>query len=90
MSQLIRYSAISALRYSPEMDAQGYWSRPVRALRNDARAAGARTFECDEYHSGGFDRALGFSTIEPMNIDLAENLTIPGVRMLCHFAQPSP
>ena len=56
----------------------------------DARAAGVCTFEC--YSSIGaerFYRALGFSTVEPMTLALAENLTIPGVRMLCQIAQPS-
>lgn len=57
----------------------------------DARAAGVCTFECySSIGAEGFYRALGFSTVEPMKLVLAENLTIPGVRMLCHFAQPSP
>ena len=57
----------------------------------DARAAGVCSFECySSIGAEGFYRALGFSTVEPMKLVLAENLTIPGVRMLCHFAQPSP
>ena len=57
----------------------------------DARAAGVCSFECySSIGAEGFYRALGFSTVEPMKLVLAENLTIPGVRMLCHFVQPSP
>jgi GNAT superfamily N-acetyltransferase len=57
----------------------------------DARAAGVCTFECySSIGAEGFYRALGFSTVEPMKLALAENLTIPGVRMLCEFAQRSP
>ena len=57
----------------------------------DARAAGVCTFECySSIGAEGFYRALGFSTVEPMKLALAENLAIPGVRMLCEFAQRSP
>src|SRR5262245_48821948 len=56
----------------------------------DARAAGVRIFECySSLGAEGFYRALGFSTVEPMKLALAESLTIPGVRMLCRIAQPS-
>ena len=57
----------------------------------DARAAGVCTFECySSIGAEGFYRALGFSTVEPMKLALAENLTIPGVRMLCEFARGAP
>lgn len=37
------------------------------------------TFECySSIGAEGFYRALGFSTVEPMKLALAENLTIPG------------
>jgi N-acetylglutamate synthase-like GNAT family acetyltransferase len=52
----------------------------------DARAAGVCAFECySSTVAEGFYRALGFKSIEPMNLALGENL-VPGVRMLCHIA----
>jgi N-acetylglutamate synthase-like GNAT family acetyltransferase len=43
----------------------------------DARAAGVCTFECySSIGAEGFYRALGFSTVEPMKLALAENLAI--------------
>ena len=56
----------------------------------DARVAGVCTFECcSSIMAEAFYRALGFRTVEPMKIDLGDNLTIPSVRMLCQIAQPS-
>ncbi len=72
------------------MDAEGYGSRPVRALCSHARVAGVCTFECySSIMAEAFYRALGFRTVEPMEIALGGNLTIPSVRMLCQIAQPS-
>jgi GNAT superfamily N-acetyltransferase len=56
----------------------------------DARAAKVCSFECfSSLGAEAFYRALGFETVEPMNLALGENLTVPCIRMLCRIAQPS-
>jgi GNAT superfamily N-acetyltransferase len=56
----------------------------------DARVAGVCSFECfSNVGAEGFYRALGFRTVEPMNLALGEGLTVPCVRMFCQIAQPS-
>jgi GNAT superfamily N-acetyltransferase len=52
----------------------------------DARAVGVERFECYSTLVGQpFYRALGFSAVEAISVDMAPGITLPSIRMICEF-----
>jgi len=56
----------------------------------DAHVAGVSIFECySSTVAEAFYRALGFKTVDPIELVLHEDLRVPGVRMLRQITQAS-
>lgn len=61
---------------------RGVGKRLYRRCEEDARAAGMTRFECFSSRNGEpFYAALGFERIEPLDVEMADGLRFPSVRM---------